>query len=102
MTKLVTKGSQQHKPKIVVQDLVLRKNYYRVTQIELKEERYSRSRKTSTNKFLIYWNEQEDFKRGLSQLKRRYDFVNLDIRDISGTTAHRYVSTKFTAKGFKP
>jgi len=102
MPRLVSSGNQQKKPRIIVQDLVLRKDYYRVTQIELKEEKYSRSRKKYTDKFLIYWNEQDDFKRGISQLKRRYDFKNFDIKDISGTTAHRYVSTSFTAKGFKP
>lgn len=102
MSKLVTVGQQPKRPVIIVQDLKLRSNYYRATEIVLKQEKYSRNREGFTNIFYIYWNEQDDFKRGLAKLKRRYDFQQIDIDDISGTTAHRYVSTKFTAKGFKP
>lgn len=102
MTASVKKQQGRSQPKIVVQDLVLRKKFYRITGIKLKNTKYKRSTKEKTDEFYIIWHDQEEFKRGFSQLKRRYDFQNIDIENILGTTTHRYVSTSFTAKGFKP
>ncbi len=78
MSKIVTVGHQPKKPVIIVQDIVLKSNYYKATHIYLKEDRYSRNRKDNTNDFVIYWNDRMDFIRGISQLKRRDDFVGFN------------------------
>jgi len=90
---IVKKERKKEKPSIIVKDLALKSNYYRVTKLELKNK----------EKYYVYWNDENDFKRGFSRLKRRESthFTNDQIVKVS-TRTHRYSSTSFTAKGFKP
>lgn len=92
-TYKTTTGITYHKrtPKIVVKDIELSPNYYRTTEVKLENK----------DKFYINWNTKEDFKKGLAKLQRHYNFNQQDIIDVN-TKTHRYASTSFTAKGFKP
>lgn len=89
--KLVTIDEEKKKPKIIVQDIKLSEDYYRVTQLILNNK----------DRYYINWNTKEDFKKGFSRLQRHYKFKQEDVIDIS-TKTHRYKSTSFTAPGFKP
>lgn len=82
---------EKKQPKIIVLDIPLTENYYRTTKIMLENK----------NNFYINWNTKEDFKRGFAQLQRHYKFNQQDVIDIN-TKTHRYHSTTFIAKGFKP
>jgi len=93
--KMVQK-SKGKKPKIIVKDIKLSDKYYRTTGIQIKED-----------KWYIYHQTKEQFFQGLRKLKsnlaKHYGitFTPEDIQ-ILGTKTHRYVSTTFIAKGFKP
>jgi hypothetical protein len=96
--KMVVKGSKKRgenrkQPKIVVIDIKMKSEYYRVTKIQLKNK----------ERYYINWQTKSDFKRGYARLKRHEStqFTDNDIVDIS-TKTHRYASSSFTAKGFKP
>jgi hypothetical protein len=104
--KIVTISRDKKRPKIEVQDLVLKKKYYRITGIKFKEERTKRYEKKkgkniSTDEFFITWSNPKDFDRGLSKLLRHYEYNRFDIKDIEGTTTHRRSSTTFIDKRFK-
>jgi hypothetical protein len=99
--KLVSKSNKK-KPLIIVQDIKLKKKYYRVTGVKFKKEKYKRKDKEWTDKFYIYWNDSDGFQKGLNTLLRHYEYNRIDIKDITGTTTHKYLKTTFIDRGFKP
>jgi hypothetical protein len=89
-SNFVIKEEHGKNPKIIVKDMPISSNYYRVTGI-----------KVDSTKYYIFHQDEHDFVRGFNRLKRSYKFNNQDV-EILGTKTHRYASTTFIAKGFKP
>jgi ribonuclease HIII len=89
----IVKKTDNKKPRIIIKDISISEKTYNVTQIKLKNK----------EKLYVIWHNEKDFRYGFAKLKRHEStrFLNSDIIDIK-TKTHKYVSTRFVAKGFKP